>query len=381
MAQEVAVEPCQARRGLDFMTAILFSANDRHQQDTFDFCISLADRISPSIGWRDMGRSRHFERVFQSDVGMRIELSTASGVSSPNAGLMKFDLPGAFFYLQDEAQVMAGLWELLHRDGFKHCSRLDFMSTELDPEWPVDRVHQGLTEQELWVKGYGSWRDWSERDFAGDCPDGRTIYWGSPRADRQGRTYDKAKQSGWRTPAIRDEVQLRAGWAKAFTDELRLVLRANLTGADMNDAVNDLAVAALNKHLQYWTLNGANPQTDKNWQRVAEPADWFQQRIGKATTDVRKVPVAPLGQDAAVRAGVVAYGPTFARQIVLDGLKDDLGLVRALLRLGGRFLTRLKPQEFVDLLGALPEERRAELLQQFQELLNACALEEEHAEP
>jgi hypothetical protein len=378
MAPTVAPEPCQERRGLDFATAMFFSGSPRHQQEVFDFCIDLSEGISSSVGWQSKGGSRHFERVFQSDLGMRIELSPPDHPRTSNRGLLKLDLPGAFFYLQSAEQAVVQLQRLVNRDGFKHFTRLDFMNTEVEPEWPVDRVHAAVVDRSVWVKGYGSCRHWGQEDFAGRCEDGRTIYWGSTRAERQGRTYDKARQLGWRRPAIRDEVQLRGGWAKGYTAPLVGALNGNLTGEAMNTAVNELTVSALRQHLEYWTLNGADPQADKNWQRKAEPADWFDRRIGRANAGVRKVPVEPLVEDAAFAHCVMASGPTLGGWLLDQALDPEVGMMRGLMRLGGRLLCRVKPQELLRRLDDLPPERQQELVAQFQELVNACALEEEH---
>ena len=345
MGLSVIAEPCQESRRVDYATAVFVSSADRHQQETFDFALSLGEELNSSLVWSEAGRSPHFERVFTHELGFRIELTSLTGGNGRNPGMTVVTLPGAAFYLQTSEQQALMLWKVVNRDGFKWFSRLDFENTELEPAVSTDNVHQGVVEGRYWVKGHGTWRPYGELDAEGLCPTGRTLYWGSTRAERQGRTYDKAKQAGWQVPAIRDEVQLRGEWAHTYGRNLRDAVNGNLTGDAMAAAVADLAADALNNHLQYWELNGVNPKTDKNWTRKAQVADWYAERIGKASEPIKKAPRPALDLESTVSWGVQQYGRLFALWVAQKCQQDGLDFEDAKALLWERFFCRLKAED------------------------------------
>jgi len=377
MASVVVPEPCQARRGLDYATAVFVSATQRHQQGVFDFCRALGDEISTSMGWEESPRSLHFDAVFQSTTGMRIELTPVDGGGERNRGITVLSLPGSYFYLLNTEQAMFSLRRIVEQSGFKWFTRLDLMNTELNPEWDAMRVLLSTQAGETWVKGYSSWRPYGSFEFDGSCDNGVTLYWGSPRSERQGRTYDKGAQLRWPTPAIRDEVQLRGEWAHAYGREIAQAVKRNVTTDQMNDAVSDITTAALNQHLQYWTLNGADPKHDKNWQRKAEPAQWFRDRIGAKSMPIRRAPRNPLDEEAALNMAVHSYGATIGKYLLRQGIRSDGDLFRALIGFGGRCIARVKPDDLLDCLGVTDPDAAERLLAEYGALLDQVAREAE----
>jgi hypothetical protein len=349
MAVRAASEPCQERRGLDCAVASFSSASPRHQQEVFDFCCSIGEQVTDLFDFSESGKSAHFQRVFSHPFGIRIELTELESGSGRNPGVTCLTLPGAFFYATDVSDQLISLWRIVNFEGFKWFTRLDFQSTELEPEWDAERVHQALVDREVWVRGYGSWRSMGDLMPDGSCPGGRTMYFGSPRSDRMGRTYDKARQAGWDRPAIRDEIQLRGDWAHRYGRELKAALNQNLTSDAMDEAVKGLTVQALGQHLQYWTLNGADPQTDKNWQRQAEPADWYQRRIGRASEPLRKGQREPLDFESTVCYGVRQYGRQFALWVEHHCLRTGLPREFVVRALYGRFFARVREEDLLGL--------------------------------
>ena len=245
-------EPCQESRRIDYATAVFFSATPTHQREVFEFALDVGEELS-DFAFMERGQSPHFDRVFCNDMGTRIELTEVGSTNSRNPGMTVLTLPGAAFYCSEVSSWVTQLWRLTQKDGFRWFSRLDLQNTELDPQWDADRVFKAVDDRKVWVKGFSRCRPYREADAAGNCPDGLTIYWGSPRSEKQGRSYDKAKQLGWKTPAIRDEIQLRGDWAHSTGRALAEALHNSFGSAAMGEAVEQLVAGSLNQHWQYWT--------------------------------------------------------------------------------------------------------------------------------
>ena len=289
-----------------------------------------------------------------------------------------FTVPGSGFYLQETSRQMVMLWKVVSQDGFKWFSRLDFMNTELEPEWDMDRVYQAVVGGELWVKGHRSYEPRGELAPDGTCPAGRTLYWGSARSERRWRSYDKARESGWHVSAIRDEVQLRGEWAHTYGRELKAALRAPGDSAAMARSVEDLAVKALNQHLQYWELCGADPSTDKNWTRRARPADWYAARVGKASETLRKAPKEPLDLESSAAWGVRQFGRIFATWVETHVNRHGLSREFVSYALYMRFFARLTPEDLVALDIAVGPEEMEEAKAFLHQLADEQAVATEH---
>lgn len=343
----------QESRRIDYAALSYQVGSRRKLQNAFDGVVDVVENLCGGFGLEDTGKPTAFyNRLFINDLGVRIEL-TEPETGLRNQGLMLVTLPGKVFYLQSSTEQAWMVHRLTKLKAFRHFSRLDLQNTELEPEHDADRVFQGVQKGLYWVKGYGSWRIGHDVDADGLAPNGVTVYWGSRRSERQGRTYDKAKESGWKVPAIRDELQLRGEWAKAYGQELVRGLAGCHTTDDMASSVGSLVVSGLNNHLQYWKLNGTNPKTDKNWQRKAEVADWFTARVGRHQEPIRKPQRAESDLDSVVSYGVRQYGRSFGLWMARYAEAHECSLADAAYVLGQRFLGRLDPMDvpFAGLVG------------------------------
>jgi len=374
---ELVKEPAQARRGLDYVVASFFAASERKQQLQFNELCDICEEIAPNWHFTESGASPHYERVFRNDLGARIELTTVGAVGHRNCASACLSLPGTLWWLQSDEEAAFRLLQLSKIDGFKHFTRIDFQNTELNPEFDVYEVRKAVNAGEVWVNGATTFRDYMDRDAEGEPLNGLTLYWGSKRSEKLGRSYDKAASSSWKTPAIRDEVQTRGRWAKAHGQALVAELADAHGSPEMVEIVHKHTCSALNQHLAYWQLNGTNPKTDKNWKRKAEPADWYTRRIGKRCEPLQKGSGPVVDLDTTVDYGVQQYGRYFARwvdeQAKEHGLDEEF-VVRALML---RFKSRLKPEDEAWLLkGLSPEEAKAKL-DDLEDLKDAIARSQE----
>ena len=375
---ELVHEPAQARRGLDYVVASFFAASPRRQQAQFSELCDLVDEIAPDWGFSEAGSSPHFERVFRSDLGARIELTESGSLGARNNGATCLSLPGTMWWLQSDEEAAFRLLQLSKIEGFKHFTRLDFQNTELEPEVDAYAVRKAVNDGEVWVNGATTFRDYMDRDATGEPLNGLTLYWGSKRSEKLGRTYDKAASSSWKTPAIRDEVQTRGRWAQAHGQALVAELADAHGSPEMVDIVHKHTCSALNQHLAYWTLNGANPKTDKNWKRKAEPADWYAKRIGKRCEPLQKGSGPAIDLDTTVDYGVQQYGRYFARWVTEQAKAHELPedfVMGALLK---RFQSRLKPEDMSWFVEGLTDAEKDEKLADLEDIKDAISRSQEN---
>lgn len=347
---------------------MFYAANGDKQQEQFDEILQICDEIAPNWPFREGGNNPHFRRVFLSDVGFRIELTEPDELGARNRGGLCFSMPGTCWWIQDSATSALTLWRLSKIDGFKHFTRLDFQNTELDPEWPAQRMAQAVDDGLIWVKGSTRYRDWAEKDADGELTNGLTLYWNSARSEKLSKSYDKAADASWETAAVRDETQTRGRWAHAHGRELIRDLDSARNSAEMVEVVDRHTCSALLQHLDYWTLNGTSPKTDKNWKRKAEPADWYRARIGKRCEPIQKAPKALADLETTVDYGVQQYGRHMYRWIVTLAKKHDLPENFVMEALCNRFKTRLREEDMDWYLEGLTERQKGTALKQLDKL-------------
>ena len=349
-------EPPQARRGIDYLVAIYYAATPLMQQEQFDQILAMSDEIAPNWPFREIGNSPHFECVFSNDVGIRIELTPPESLGARNKGTMCVSFPGTCWWIQDSAQSALTVWRLSLIDGFKHYSRIDFQNTELEPEWSAKRMGEAVDKGLIWVKGSTRFRDHWDRDSDGEPTNGITLYWNSVRSEKQSKSYDKAADAGWAVAAVRDETQVRGRWAHAHGRDLIKGLSKAHGSAEMVEVINQHTCSALRQHLEYWTLNGTSPKTDKNWKRKANPADWYVKRIGKRCEPIQKAPKPLQDLETTVDYGVQQYGRHMYRWCIEHSRQNDLPFEFVVNSLIKRMQSRLKDEDMEWLLGGVPEQ-------------------------
>ena len=303
----------QERRGIDYATLVFQAMEQRAFRTCFGKIVDRIDTCFPSLGFREHGSATHFERVFRHDVGIRLEMTEPTSDFPRNAGCICLTLPGSYFYLNQPAEMADSFCYLSSLKNFQRFTRLDFCNTELEPEVDTETMMKMLLDKQTWVKGQSTWRPWADRDADGRLPNGLTIYWGSARSEKKGRSYDKGKQTeSWTLPAHRDEVETRGRWAQSHGEHLKRELDGCMTPGERLKVMEQNATFALRQHLMYYELGKTLPP-DKNWIRDAKPADWYVKRIGKEARPITKVPTQKLDLERAVESGIRQYGRTFYR--------------------------------------------------------------------
>ena len=384
MSLALVGEPPQERRGLDYATLIFNAMEPRAFMDTFSEIISIFEVAEPSLGFSENGRDQHYERVFSNELHCRISFTEPDSFEGRNKGQICLNLPGSFFYLLPESTFADAFTDFTRCKWFSHFTRLDFQNTELNPSVNAEQMLEGVAAGRYWVKGAKRWRQWAERNAAQELTDGVTIYWGSARSEKLGRSYDKAKQKPhWDVPAVRDEVQVRGKWARVHGDHLVRDLADCKTPRERLDVMQKNATFALSQHLMYFEL-GDVPASDKNWIRKAKKADWYVQRIGKASRPLKRPADEKTDIERATDAGVRQFGAIFAKWVhtVTQASGATEEEVTALLL--ARCKAALKPEDFDYLYPKATKRDRKEWLAHLSEVKNDVALGQEHgwlAEP
>ena len=335
----------QERRGLDWSTLVYTRSERRAFQKCFDGISLAINKAFPSCCFREGGGSPHYEHVFLHDIGIRIELTPPDSGFNRNKGSICVQLPGAFFYLLPGSTMGETFQALTGLKGFTHFTRLDFQVTEMNPSVTAEEVALGGEEGRYWVKGAKKWRTYADRRPGGEMEDGISLYWGSARSDKLGRTYNKAAEPPrWKSPAIRDEVQLRGQWAKTHGEFLVKELSGSMTQAERLAVMAKNASGALSQHLMYYEL-GNVPASDKNWARTAKPASWYLERLGKPSEPVEKGIKEPLDLDRAVESALRQYGRSMYRYAWKRGIEEGFGFERVALSLFSRMEATLKEED------------------------------------
>lgn len=376
-AVELVKEPPQARRGIDYAVAVFHASTGKLQQQQFDQLLEVSDEIAPNWVFEQRGSSPHYELVFANEIGIRLELTPVDSINARNKGGICFSLPGTCWWLQSTAQGALLLLRLSRIEGFKHFTRLDFQNTELNPEWPAERVGAAVDAGEIWVKGSTRFRDWQERDADGQPTNGITLYWNSSRSEKVGKTYNKAADAGWDTAAIRDEVQTRGRWAHAHGRDLVAELAAAHGSAEMEEVISRHTSSALLQHLEYWTLNGTSPKTDKNWKRKANPADWYIKRIGKRCDPIRKASKPLVDVETTVDYGVQQYGRHMVRWVHEMARTHELPEEFVVQSLYERFRSRLREEDLDWYTEGMTKKQRAQAIRDLEECKNEIAQAQE----
>ena len=368
----------QESRRIDWACLAFHVGTIRKLQNAFDGVVSAVEDVNPSISFEEKGKSQYYDYVYDTSNGWRIELSHP-GSGSPNQGQMLVTCRGRAFWQQSQIDQAVMIRKLVELRAFRHFTRIDFQNTELHPEWDADRVFRGVRAGELWVPGYSGWDVRGGFDYEMNSLSGRTLTWGSQRADRFYSTYDKGAEARWKGTGIRDEVRLKGNWARAYGEGLIKGLRKSHTSAEMEGVVQETVAGALNKHGQYWQLNGANPKEDKNWKRKAEPADWFAKRIGRASSNVtKKKPEVVRDLETVTAYGVQQYGRYFS--LWVSQIQKTMGCSRrdAWMALEARFDARLKEEDLEQLREAFPDVDGAAVAQTLENIRDLVSAMNEH---
>lgn len=372
----MAQMPCESSLRPDWLTRTFKSATERHQQQVWDLVQVHTEKISDGRDWEVSNASRHFERCFRHECGVRFE---ASGLQAErNAGLSVVSFTGTYWALSSVYEQMALIEHLFKFKGGYHWTRLDAQITTLNPTQTAEQICTDVEEGRLWIKGYSGWQAQGLRDINGEIIDGASACFGAATSNKRATSYNKAAEQKWPTPARRDEARLRNDWA----DQHMTAIATAITGArSENEAVEALqsqTAACIAQHMQYLDLTGQPKPRPKNWARNAKPPKWWSETLETEIEPVRLK--RRLKNDVFERIAHMRmqWAPTWAEacaEMVVSGRSDSVQ--QASFDLAQQMLSGLRPEHVQRVLEGLEPEHQDLVLQELMDAADAAAV---HAE-
>lgn len=234
-------------------------------------------RVAQGLDWEVSTASRHFERCFRHDIGVRFEV--ASLEAERNAGLSVVTFSGLYFSLSSVYEQMRLIQHLYSFKGRYHWTRLDAQVTTLNPSQSAEQIVTDIEERRLWIKGYQGWEPKGLRNLDGEATNGLSAHFGAASSDRTATSYNKAAEQNWKVPARRDEVRLRGEWAEQHTNAMATAIAGAPSETQAVEAYQRAVSSTIAQHMQYLDITGTPSPRPKNWTRGRKAPRWWTETL------------------------------------------------------------------------------------------------------
>lgn len=273
----MAQMPCESSLRPDWITRTFKSATARHQQQVWDLVQAHTMKIADDTDFEVTTASRHFERCFKHDIGVRFETSSLSAERNPGLSVVSFS--GTYFALSSVYEQMRLIDHLFNFRGGYHWTRLDAQITTLNPTQSAEQIVEDINNGSLWIKGYSGWEPKGLRDINGNVINGASACFGAPTSNKRATSYNKAAQQGWPVPARRDETRLRDDWAEQHMNAIATAISGASCENEAIEAYQRLTAACVAQHMQYLDITGQPKPRPKNWARKAKVPAWWSETL------------------------------------------------------------------------------------------------------
>ena len=355
---------------LDWLSVSFFAASDEVQREQLAYFFQLLGYVADGATFETQGVAKFFSHSLSHPAGLGIKW-TSPNEEGLNRGLVSVDLRGTAFTALDREDRKAIYLDIAEMEGFKSATRMDFQRTVLEPQASAEDILKRVQERTAWIKGFSSYSSPGDFDRGGAPINGATIYWGSPRSAVRCRSYNKAAESGWSTPAVRHEVQTRKAVARDRFNDLVGALRLEQTSA-ATAAENQFVQAVLNQHMEYLDttrLAKLNSREDwpKNWAANSDRADFWDEVVTGHPKEMKTRWRLSKRIEESVQHCDKQYGRVLAKQTLLRIYRDGLMQDDAFQERVSQWFVRLKDEDLAELLPLIPPERREEFIEEFPE--------------
>ena len=346
---------------LDWLSLSLFGASASAQQQQLAYCFFLAQHTAQGGEWQEGAGRRFFANSLYHPSGIQVRWTEPEG-DGMNRGLVSLDIRGDAFAALDAEQRKAIYLDFAEMDGFKQCSRIDSQVTVVNPDATAEFILNEVRNRRLWIKGFKSYGEPSQKDQWGNPMTGATISWGSAKGATRCRTYNKQREANWDQPAVRHEVQLRKQPARdrfnALVEMLRLESEEQETKAEAH-----FVQSVLNQHMAYLDTSRLVQRSDQQgwperWARDSKKADWWKEVVQVVPTEMKTKWRLTKALEDAVEARDKQYGRITAKWIAKRVWIDGAALADARNEELTRAFVRMKDEDIEEVVALVPEEEQ-----------------------
>lgn len=345
----------------DFSTHTIKTPTEDEVDELFAYAYGLAEHIiETGTVWKPT-RGRHYPFVYMHPSG--VSLRCHRPATAPDKehytstyGTAVVELSGKAWGSLDQLERNRVITDIRGWEGFYHTTRWDAQITILNPEVSAETIVRQVETGHLWAAGYNSAEHRGPRNRDRDLLSGATQYFGGKESRVRARLYDKAAESGWDTPALRAEVQFRREPADQHFRRLaqRCLSEDGLEPLFLS-AEQSTVKAALNQHLDLRdTSKWAGKRKPKNWAQEAPKAKWWVSALGEAHDPLAIDYKAAATLDQTVDQMVAQYGRKFVLWVIKEAVRKDVDAERILCEFIGRCGSRLKDEDFGEVLKVSP---------------------------
>lgn len=373
----MAQMPCEASLRPDWITRTFKSATKRHQTQVWDLVQAHTMKISDGKDFEVTNASRHFERCFRHECGVRFE--TSSLEAERNAGLSVVSFSGTYFALSSVYEQMRLIEHLFNFRGGYHWTRFDAQITTLNPSQSAEQIVEDINEGVLWIKGYSGWEPKGLRDINGNPCGGVSACFGAATSDKRATSYNKAAEQGWSTEARRDEARLRNEWAEVHMNKLATAVAGASSENAAIEAFQQETASCIAQHMQYLDITGTPKPRPKNWARKANAPKWWSETL---ETEIEPLRLSRKPEsDIEERFGNMKtqWARTYAEYLshrVATGKSDSF--CQASVDASLQLFQHAKREDIERMVSELPEEYRKDFLAAWEGSVNVAATHSEH---
>lgn len=362
---------------LDWLSLSYYAATEELQEQQLAYWMSVLRAVVDEPVLKDGAGRRFFEHSVFHDAGLQCQWSPPDGAKNP--GLLSVHLKGEIFKLLSPAQRAAIYLDAADLEGFKHATRLDAQRTILDPIADAEQVHRMVVNREAWVPRYSSYTQLGPTDSKGDAVKGASLVWGGRDSSARGMTYNKALEDKWEgVRAVRHEVMLRRQPARDSFATLVELLRQEEGAGGQHLAEVTFAQSVLAKQMTYLDTTRLAQIEDKrhwpeNWARDSEPASFWQEVITGVPVELKTVWRAEKSLEDTMRAMNTQYGRKGALWALWRIYAHNQSREDVMEEVFAAWMSRVRVEDLEDVVALIPEERRVDLYEAFEEWQQAAA--------
>lgn len=342
-----------------------FTSNDE-EADLFAYFHDLSEKVLPAGGFKPPRAGKHYQFVYAHECGLTLEISPLDSHRATR-GQALVNIPGQVWgaLLAEERNLLIS--DIRFWPGAFRCTRWDAQITVLNPEIEVAQIVHEVQRGRLWIAGFSQQNPYGQTRADGSWVQPPTQYFGSPESNVRIRTYDHGAKHGWDIPSLRVEAQIRKRYADdhfrrmgARCAEQRELPPLLITAEEVS--VKD----ALEQHADWRvTSKWEGKVRPTKWRQTAPKAEWWKE-ILQHRGDPAQLSHRP--QVTLERASAACHQQYGRKTSMLDIYRFVAGTGSLYEVLFMDFLERcafLKPEDLLELLKLVPEEKHNELRRVF----------------